>query len=316
MLPSILILIPCYNEEQNIEHMLIQLNKAQKKIERRYGMQLEVLVVNDGSTDKSLQKLRILQKILEFHIETHSENYGYGKSLRTGFKFAIENDFSWVLSFDMDGQHEPKWLVDFIEAILSANPNLALISGSRYKNPDYYWCAPWKDRFLVNCIISTILAKFHIHVTDAFCGMKAFNMHEIRKIDLTLNGYDMPLEFWMKLHQNQMQFTEIAVPLIYKDRDIVKGQNIHPKTILEKATIRLRQYIDVINHFAPTPVKVDEYSLKILFQDAFNGIDTITQKNYRRIWEDIATETLLIVKSESYHEQIRCAYCGCSSGRC
>ena len=73
-------------------------------------------------------------------------NKGYGYVLNTGFKFAKQMKFKWVLSFDMDGQHEPSCINKFVNRVLEGNVKEHIISGSRYKDPALFWQNPWKDR--------------------------------------------------------------------------------------------------------------------------------------------------------------------------
>ncbi|HEC36675.1 MAG TPA: glycosyltransferase family 2 protein, partial [bacterium] len=194
---DILLLIPCFNEEENIENILEHLRYVKQNLQKRSEFNLEILIINDGSTDRTMQILEKNNQDSIFIILNYKENKGYGYSLINGFKYAKEMKFSWIISFDMDGQHEPKYLYKFIELILE-NPPEQIISGSRYKISDLFWQNPWKDRFLVNAIITGILNTVGLSITDAFCGLKAYECNAINDLELKINGYEIPIEIWIK----------------------------------------------------------------------------------------------------------------------
>jgi len=126
---DILLLIPCFNEEENIKHILEHLRYVKQNLQKRSEFNLEILIINDGSTDRTMQILEKNNQDSFFTIINFNENKGYGYTLMSGFKYAIKMKFSWIISFDMDGQHEPNCLYKFIELILE-KPQEQIISGS------------------------------------------------------------------------------------------------------------------------------------------------------------------------------------------
>ena len=75
------VVLPCYNEEDSISKSV----QAIKEILKKYGKEHEIIIVNDGSTDKSL---KILNKLEDVHVVNHVHNLGYGLALKTGIKKA------------------------------------------------------------------------------------------------------------------------------------------------------------------------------------------------------------------------------------
>ena len=217
---DILLLIPCYNEEDNIEHIIEHLRQVKQNLQNRNELNLEILIINDGSTDKTMQLLEKNNSDSLFTVINFEKNMGYGYTLIKGFNYAKERDFSWIISFDMDGQHEPKCLYNFIDLILE-EPSEQIISGSRYRNSNHFWQNPWKDRFLVNAIITGILITLGFSITDAFCGLKAYECNAINDLNLEVNGYEIPIEIWIKSLKKGYRIIEKGVPVIYKDRDAV-----------------------------------------------------------------------------------------------
>ncbi|MDR7567921.1 MAG: glycosyltransferase family 2 protein, partial [Armatimonadota bacterium] len=113
----VLIVMPLYNEEQTLEGVL--------RAVRWYAPAADVLVVDDGSTDRSPE---ILARFPEVRVVRHPENRGYGASLITGFRYALEHGYDAVVTMDCDEQHEPYLIPDLVSALEGVD----IVSGSRY----------------------------------------------------------------------------------------------------------------------------------------------------------------------------------------
>jgi len=285
---DILLLIPCFNEEDNIEHILEHLRHVKQNLEKRSEINLKILIINDGSTDRTEQILEKNNQKSYFTIINFKENKGYGYTLIKGFKYAKELKFSWIISFDMDGQHEPKCLYKFIELILE-NPPEQIISGSRYKNSDHYWQKPWKDRFLVNAIITGILNTLGLSITDAFCGLKAYECNAINDLELEIFGYEIPIEIWIKSIKKGYKIFEKGVPVIYKDRDAIL-KNAKESFLFKKGEERIEKYIQLIESLLDTPLKINIDIFESIFSNYFNSVDDINKYNYKKIQESIFTQ--------------------------
>lgn len=285
---DILLLIPCFNEEENIEHILEHLRDVKQNLQKRSEFNLEILIINDGSTDRTMQILDKNNQDSLFTIINFKENKGYGYTLINGFKYAKKKNFSWIISFDMDGQHEPKCFYKFIELILE-KPSEQIISGSRYKNSELFWQKPWKDRFLVNTIITGILNTIGLSITDAFCGLKAYECNAINDLELGINGYEIPIEIWIKAMKNGYTIVEKGVPVIYKDRDAIL-KNAKDSFLFKKGEERIEKYIQLIESLLNTPLKTNINVFKSIFSNYFNSVDDINKYNYKKIQEAIFTK--------------------------
>ena len=285
---DILLLIPCFNEEENIEHILEHLRDVKQNLQKRSEFNLEILIINDGSTDRTKQILENNNQDSLFTFINFKENKGYGYTLINGFKYAKKKNFSWIISFDMDGQHEPKCFYKFIELILE-KPSEQIISGSRYKNSELFWQKPWKDRFLVNTIITGILNTIGLSITDAFCGLKAYECNAINDLELGINGYEIPIEIWIKAMKNGYVIVEKGVPVIYKDRDAIL-KNAKDSFLFKKGEERIEKYIQLIESLLNTPLKTNINVFKSIFSNYFNSVDDINKYNYKKIQEAIFTK--------------------------
>ncbi len=254
-------------------------------MDKRRDFNLGILIINDGSSDRTLQILEKNDQDRHFILKNFKENKGYGYTLITGFKYAKEKKFSWIISFDMDGQHEPRYLYKFIELILK-NPIEYIISGSRYKIRDLFWENPWKDRFLVNTIITGILNTIGLSITDAFCGLKAYKCNAINDLELEINGYEIPIEIWIKSMKKGYLIVEIGVPVIYKDRDEIL-KNAKDSFLFRKGEERIEKYIHLIESLLNTPLKTNINVFKSIFSNYFNSVDDINKYNFKKIQESI-----------------------------
>lgn len=93
---ELLIIIPAYNEEMNIGAFLDSLQ------EKGVAEFADILVVDDGSTDRTAQVLRGHRA----HVVSHDFTLGYGSSLQTGYKYAVNNGYTYLVQMDADGQHD------------------------------------------------------------------------------------------------------------------------------------------------------------------------------------------------------------------
>jgi glycosyltransferase involved in cell wall biosynthesis len=119
---KVLIIIPCFNEEKSIALLLEELLKI--NFSNKY--RVEIVVVNDGSEDNTVEVINQLNVIiLDLPV-----NIGIGGAVQTGLKYAFENDFEIAIQVDGDGQHPPMEILKMLKA-QEENPS-NLIIGSRF----------------------------------------------------------------------------------------------------------------------------------------------------------------------------------------
>jgi len=216
-----LVIIPVYNEERYIEKVL-------KKVKENTDS--DILVINDGSTDNSLEIINSITPPLnirggwgELKIITRAENRGYGKSLIDGFDFAISNGYKYALTMDCDEQHEPHLIPEFLKEINYFD----IISGSRYLKDFPSNSSPPQDRKYINEQITKIINRVTgYNLTDSFCGFKAYRVDSLKKLRLTEWGYGMPLQFWIQAWHNKLNIKEYPIERIYKNMDRSFGKEM------------------------------------------------------------------------------------------
>jgi glycosyltransferase involved in cell wall biosynthesis len=216
--PRILLAIPVYNEERYVSRVLSEVRHFvgpcakdgdQPDTPRRVQ---SVLVVDDGSTDATpmeLAKHRV-------EVIRHAENRGYGRSMQDMLRWASFDRFDWLVTMDCDEQHEPASIPAFIEAI--AEEDADVISGSRYLRTMPGDDLPPTDRRLINATITEdIRVRLGLHLTDSFCGFKAYRVAACERLSLTVDGYDFPMQFWPQAVAHGLRIREIPIRLIYND---------------------------------------------------------------------------------------------------
>jgi dolichol-phosphate mannosyltransferase len=220
----VLTAIPVYNEQRHLESVL-------RKV-RRYSP--HVLVVNDGSTDRTADLLAQQHKIL---VITHPQNRGYGAALISAFRYALDHAFDVLVTTDCDGQHEPARIPVLLEAIHDAD----IVSGSRYLRQFRHDTAPPPDRQQINEQITAELNdRFGLHLTDAFCGFKAYRCEALARLHITETGWGMPLQLWVQAARLGLRIKEVGVPRVYLDPNRAFGG------VLNDSTERLAYYRRVI----------------------------------------------------------------------
>src|SRR4029077_12986059 len=120
----------------------------------------------------------------------HSRNRGYGAALISAFDFVREHsDVDVLVTMDCDGQHEPARIPVLLEAIHDAD----IVSGSRYLRAFRQNSLPPQDRQRINRQITAELnARYGLHLTDAFCGFKAYRAEALARLHITGTGWGVP----------------------------------------------------------------------------------------------------------------------------
>lgn len=219
----VLTAIPVYNEEGYLEPVLREV--------LRYAD--HVLVVDDGSTDATPRRL---EGFPDVEVIRHDRNRGYGAGLRTAFQHAIREGFDGLVTIDCDGQHEPHRIPE----IAAPLDRYDLVSGSRYLKVFDPSRQPPAERRRINQEVTRWLNDgLGLGLTDAFCGFKAYRTSALRQLEITEDGYAMPLEVWVQVARKGLSVVELPVPLIYLDEKRAFGG------ALDDAGYRLRHYREV-----------------------------------------------------------------------
>ena len=194
---SLSVFFPTFNEEANIEKTVLS---AKKVLEKLVG-DWEIIIVNDGSIDKTgeiSQKLAVEDSRIK--VITHQTNLGYGSALKTGFAKA---KYPWVAFADSDGQF------DFgeIEKFLPLTENSDLILGYRIKRAD-----PLSRR--IYAFVWALIPRFlwGVNVHDYSCGFKLIKKSVFEAV-MPLAGEEKvtQIELLVKAKKKGFKFAEVGV---------------------------------------------------------------------------------------------------------
>ncbi len=171
-------------------------------------------------------------------IRACEKNRGYGAGLKTAFAYALAERYDVLVTIDCDGQHQPRLIPDFVAAAADAD----IVSGSRYLAHFAGDSVPPPERLKINQMLTDELnRRLGLHLTDAFCGFKAYRAEALTRFDIDELGYAMPIEVWVQASHAGLKIVELPVHLIYLEEERSFGGS------LDNATTRLDYYRQVLD---------------------------------------------------------------------
>jgi dolichol-phosphate mannosyltransferase len=221
-----LIIIPTYNELENIQLMLDALLNQNEN--------LHVLIVDDASPDGTSQVVRknIALYPNRLFMEERSGKQGLGTAYIHGFKWALMRDYEYIFEMDADFSHDPNDLINLYEVCANYGADLAI--GSRYVKGVNVVNWPM-SRVLLSYFASKyvrLITRMNIHDTTA--GFVCYRASLLRKIDLDkikFVGYAFQIE--MKFKSYLLKAKIIELPVIFTDRS--RGQSKMSGGIIQEA---------------------------------------------------------------------------------
>ena len=171
---------------------------------------LDVLVVDDGSTDDTSGAAREAGAL----VVRHEENLGKGAALRTGFEYAIANDYEAVITMDGDGQHDPGAIPEFLDAIEKCGADIVV--GSRmHAVGDMPRVRIWTNR-TTSRIVSLLAGQF---IPDSQSGFRIIRTRLLRAISRSLvtSRYDTESEMLIRAGRRGFRIAALAIKSIYRD---------------------------------------------------------------------------------------------------
>lgn len=230
-----LVIIPTYNEIENIEKML--------RTVFALPLSFEVLVVDDGSPDQTAAKVKELQKEFgaKLHLIERTGKLGLGTAYIAGFKYAIEKDFELVFEMDCDFSHNPNDLLKLYEACAKEGVDVAV--GSRYVSEGGFRNWPMFRVFLSKFASYYVEFILGTGVKDSTAGFVCYKAEVLKSIDLNaikFIGYAFQIE--MKYKAKLKGFKIVEIPIIFTDR--VLGESKMSRGIIKEAVFgvwRLRK---------------------------------------------------------------------------
>ena len=215
------ILIPAYNEELSIQEIMSEIRSLD--LSRLEILEKEIILINDGSTDKTVEKaLKVIPDIKVIH---HIKNQGKGAALTSGMPHATGDI---IIIQDADLEYRPSLYPALLKPIIEGNADI--VYGSRFLQKPHpenmrmsYFLANRLGRFFVNFLNG-------LHLTDPMTCFKVFRKKTLEGIKLTCKGFGTDVELTAKVTKKGFKIKEVAVP--YKARTFKEGKKFHPSCSL------------------------------------------------------------------------------------
>lgn len=212
---KICVVIPAYNEEVHVGRLVADIR----------GRRLDVLVIDDGSTDGTAVQARGAGAV----VIRHETNRGKGAALAAGFAHALKEGYDAVITVDGDGQHHPE---DIDQFIAISSQEYGIVVGNRLHNPRSMPLIRLITNWLMSSIISALAGQ---HIPDSQCGFRLIKRPFLETVSLETSKYEVESEILIKGSRKGFKIASVPVKSIYRD----ERSYINPVT----DTIRFIRYI-------------------------------------------------------------------------
>ncbi|MDA3838853.1 MAG: polyprenol monophosphomannose synthase [Candidatus Delongbacteria bacterium] len=220
---EILVIIPTYNEIENVEKMINTVLNLDNKI--------DILIVDDNSPDKTGEFVKAeYSKEKRVNLIERAGKLGLGTAYIEGFKFALEQNYEFIIEMDCDFSHNPKDILRLLEAVEGND----LVIGSRYIQGVNV--VNWPLRRLILSMGASLYTRIitGMPIKDATSGFKCFKRKVIEAIKLDeihSNGYSFQIEMHYRSWEKGFKIKEI--PIVFTDR--IDGISKMGKHIVKEA---------------------------------------------------------------------------------
>ncbi len=249
---SFCVIIPTYNNATKIEEVI----KGVLAITRN------IMIVNDGSTDNTSE---ILHKFSEILVVSYIKNKGKGYALRKGFRKAFESGYSFAITIDSDGQHDPHDIDSFLKAHKEAPE--AIIVGAR-KNIEGE--VPGKNSFanrFSNFWFAVITGN---ELEDTQSGYRLYPLGKIGKMKFVTTKYEFELEVLIRAIWKNIPVISVPIKAIYPPKEE-----------------RITHFRPLRDFFRISVLNTVMVFLALSFFRPFAFIRSLNRKNIRKFYENI-----------------------------
>jgi len=205
---DIFIVMPAFNEAKTIEKVTDEL----------LHHDLQLVVIDDGSQDKTFQIVENLQKQYPHQVRLyrHVINRGLGGAINTGIEAALMENPRIIVTFDADGQHHVNDLISVCRPIIEHEADVVL--GIRN-----FQEMPFHKKF-GNYVMNIITSIFYgINVKDSQSGLRALSMNAAELMELHSRDYGISSEIIGEIKRKHLKLVEVPIETIYTDYSLSKG---------------------------------------------------------------------------------------------
>ncbi|MEA2352155.1 MAG: hypothetical protein QOJ14_569 [Thermoleophilaceae bacterium] len=215
--PSYLAVVPAYNEADTVVDVVRSI--------RDRAPEFDVVVIDDGSTDETRRQADAAgARVLH-----HPFNLGIGGAVQSGFMYALEHGYDFMIQVDADGQHDPAEIEKLVDA-MRRDPSLDMVCGSRFITKDHRYPAPISRRTGIHLFAFIVSRIVDQRVSDPTSGFRLYNR---RAIALFARDYphDYPeVEAVLMLHFHRLRMQEVPVRMYHRGggvSSITSGKSLY-----------------------------------------------------------------------------------------
>jgi dolichol-phosphate mannosyltransferase len=216
--PCVHIVLPAFNEEENIANLLERIDQSMTDA----GIIYEVLVVDDGSKDKTAEIAEKHTEYMPVIVHRHPVNRGLGNTIGEGLKIAASRcaDQDIVVAMDADNTHTPGLIRSMVRSVEEGND---VVIASRYQKGAYVRGVPWHRQMLSLGARLLFQCTFHIHgVRDYTSGFRAYRgkvlkeaFHRYGELFVSEQGFQCMVDILLKLRKMDVIIREVPLILRY-----------------------------------------------------------------------------------------------------
>lgn len=210
-----LIIMPTFNEAENVTLII-------PEVFSKVSDNVDVLVVDDDSPDGTSKIVSGLKSLYpRLHLITKTVDKGFAKAYISGFNYAIDNNYDYVIQMDADGSHQPR----FIRPLMNASLYHDYVIGSRWVKGGSVVNWPLKRKILSlggNFYAQVMLRS---KVKDITGGFKVINVNLLKKMDvdsIESKGYSFQIELMLRARKTGADFFEIPIEFVEREHGVSK----------------------------------------------------------------------------------------------
>ena len=216
-----IVLIPTYNNENTICDV----------VRRVVAMDMEVMVVNDGSTDSTYEKLKHLQEELHFTIVSYEKNRGKGGALKAGFAQAKGMGYTHVLTLDADGQHFPEDIPLLMEKG-KENPDAIIVGSRSFGDENMPWGNVFANKFSNFWFTIQTLQR----LPDTQTGFRLYPLERVGGLRVLTSRYEAELEMLVFSAWRGTKLIPVSVRVFYPSPK-ERISHFHPRLDFARITV-------------------------------------------------------------------------------
>jgi len=226
----VLVFTACYNEKQNIEKLILEINN---NLPGSY-----ILIIDDNSPDQTQNVVKILQnKISNLKLIVREKKLGLDTAHKLAYDYAIQNKFDFLITMDADLSHDPKELKNFVKWL----KQYPFVIGSRYTAGGK--CLMKGSRLIMSKLGNLVIKFFSKIKSNEFTtSYRGFNIKKLNGFhlnDVNEKGYSFFMGTLFEINKKNFPIKEI--PITFLDRE--KGVSKIPKFEIFRTLINLFKYL-------------------------------------------------------------------------